>query len=445
MKKKKVFKVLGIIAIVIVGYYLAVFIGNRICNRNLCRYIESFEKVSYEDNRPVPKMEDGHYTFTTDEEFTVMHLTDIHIGGGIYSYKRDKKAIYEVITMLQKEKPDLVILGGDNTYCVSKIGYNGGGCFDNGMVARTVINIFNHEGVYFSTVFGNHDTESIDTCDRQEIGDVYMDPEYEYCIFNQEFTDGDADTVPSISNQFIVLKNTSGEITKLIMLMDSNAYESTSMISSILGKYDVIHDSEVEWAKETITDLSKKQGLPEGEYLKTIAFFHIPIGEFRTALDDLICENKDEEGNIISFEQKTSSADTEYIEGSWGEKLVCFGGLKNTSVLPENQDMLFESLCDDMHSLEAVFCGHDHLNSAVVKYKGVILDYGYSIDNIAYGNDISNSGLQRGATVITINSDGKIDQVHKNAYIDYGCDTDIYVPVYLDHVMKPDEYRTVTK
>ena len=79
------------------------------------------------------------------------------------------------------------------------------------------------------------------------------------------------------------------------------------------------------------------------------------------------------------------------------------------------------------------------------KYKGVLLDYGYSIDNIAYGNGISNSGLQRGTTVITLYSDGTFNQVHKNAYLDYGCETDRFVDVYLDHVLYPDMYRTYNK
>lgn len=445
MKHKKTLKICITVALLAVTYYIGIGVGNRICNNNLRRYIESFEPVEYDEGRLVPELEAGHYTFTADEEFNIMHLTDIHIGGGVFSYKRDKKAIYEIITMLQKEKPDLVILGGDNTYCVPKIGYNGGGCFDNKLVATTLIDIFNHEQVYFSTVFGNHDTESVDFCSRREIGDIYSNPEFEYCIFNQEFSDTDAKTVPSVSNQFIVLKNSAGKITKLILLLDSNAYESVHMASSILGKYDVIHDAQVEWAKDTIMELSEEEGLPKGEYLKTIAFFHIPVGEYRTALDNLIFENKDADGNIISFEQKASSEDTEFIEGSWGEKLVCFGGLKNTSVAPAEQDNFFETLAEDMNSLEAVFCGHDHLNNSVVKYKGVMLAYGYSIDNIAYKNAISNSGLQRGATVITLSPDGTISQAHKNAYIDYGCDTDAFIPVYLDHVMKPDEYRTVTE
>ena len=69
--------------------------------------------------------------------------------------------------------------------------------------------------------------------------------------------------------------------------------------------------------------------------------------------------------------------------------------------------------------------------------------YGYSVDNIAYLKGIESSGTQRGATAITIMPDGSFSQVHKNAYIDYGCDLNKFYPVYLDHVLWPEQYRTV--
>lgn len=442
-KKRKIWLIILLSILAVFLLYIAFMsCANRICNKNLIKYIESFEPVEYSSDRLVPVLEDGHYTFVTDDDFDIMHITDVHIGGGLYSYKRDKKAIYEVITMLRAEKPDLVILGGDNTYCVPKIGFNGGGCYNNEMVAKTVITMFNHEGVYFSTVFGNHDTESFDFASREDIGNVYMDKQYEYCIFNSEYSDTDSKTVPSVSNQFIVVRKSSGEVTKLIMLLDSNAYESTSFISSVLSKYDVIHDAQIEWAKGVISDILKKAGYPEGEEIKTLAFMHIPVGEYRTAHDDLIETLKNDKGTV-SYSQKTPSSDTVFVEGSWGEEKICFGGLKRTDILPSDQDMFFEELCDGDRPVEAIFSGHDHLNNAVVLYRGVMLNYSYSVDNIAYGNEISNSGLQRGASVITLHPDKSFSVSHKNAYRDYGCSVDEFLPVYLDHVMWDEWYRTV--
>ncbi len=443
-KNKKWLITLATIIGLIVVIYLGGGLANYICNINLRNYIDSFEAVEYPADRLVPEIdENGHYSFITDADFKIMQLTDVHIGGGIFSYKRDKKAIYEIITMLHEEKPDLVILGGDNTYALFKIGYNGGGTFNNKMAATTLISLFEHEQVYFSTVLGNHDTEFIDYYNREKIGELYADEKYKYSVFKSEFTDPDAATVPSVSNQFILLKNTSGEITKLILLIDTNAYIDTGLISSARGLYDTIHQSEVDWAKEEIIRMSDKQGLAAGEYLKSLVFLHIPPGEYQTAYDDLIELKQDENGKDI-YISKEETGDTSFIEGGWDEK-VYFGGISNVESSPAEQDNFIETIGLEMGSIEAVFCGHDHVNNAVVNYKGIILSYNYSIDNIAYGNEISEMGSQRGNTTIVISPDGDFSITHNNAYKEYNIDPDKFVHVNTDAIYNPDTYRTYTK
>lgn len=422
---KRLKRLLGIFGVIAALYFIMI-VANIICNVSLRKYINSFDVVEYGEDRLVPVKEDGYYCFKTDCDIDIMHITDIHIGGGFWSYKNDKKSIYELITMLKAQKPDFVILGGDNTYCVPAIGYNGGNTGNNRMTARTLIEVFEHEQVYFTTIFGNHDTESFDYADRDEIGELYMKGDYKYCFFEQNFSDRDAETVPSVSNQFVLIKNTSGDITKVILLLDTNAYVDTLFMSTIMGRYDTIHASQTQWAKETIADLSKKAGLPDGEYLKCLVFMHIPFGEYRSALDDLIEEVTDADGNITFVSKEPEN--TVYIEGSWGEEKVCYGGLNNPGA-PDKQDDFFEVMADELHSMEAAFCGHDHVNNAVVLYKGVMLCYGYSVDNEAYGNDIRYVGSQRGATVVTVSPDGSFSQQHKNAYLDYGCSTDEFVEV----------------
>ena len=443
MFKKKWVKVLAVVLGILIGLYLVMFVVNVFCNIGLRKYIESFEPVAYSADRLTPTYEDGYYTYTSDEELNILHITDIHLGGGFWTYKTDKKTIYELITMLQAEKPDLVISTGDNTYALPFFGWNGGNTFNNKMVAKTFISIFEHEKVYFSTVFGNHDTEAWDYADRATIGALYQNGGYEYSIFESQFSDLDCKTVPSVSNQFILVKNSEGKITKLLLLIDSNAYISTSLISNVLGKYDTIHDAEVEWAASVIKELSKKEGLPEGEYLKCLAFMHIPVGEYRCALDDLITEVKDEDGNATEFVTNTNPKETEFVEGAWGEIKICYGGVNDTTIAPEDQDKFFEVLAEDMGCLDAIFCGHDHTNNAVVNYKGVMLSYGYSLDNTAYGKGIKDSGEQRGATLIQVNADGTFTQQHKNAYTDYGCDLNKFSSVYLDKHLYPEQYRTV--
>jgi len=426
-KKHRFLKFLGGLLVTLVCCFAILFVVNFGFSLSLRHYINSFDPVDYSDvDRVLPAVdqETGYYTFTTDDDLKIMMLTDIHLGGGCWSHTKDKKTIYEVITMLQQEKPDLVILDGDNTFAVPGPVYNGGGTLNNAMAAKDVIEIFEHEGVYFTTVFGNHDTEVFDYTGRQKLAEIYMDEKYDYCIFNQDFTDSDAD-IPSVTNQIIQVKNTKGEITKAILLLDSNAYVDESIRAVLDWDYDIIHEAEVDWAKSSLEEL----GNP-----KTLAFFHIPTSEFRVAYEELAANDwKDTENS-------------RYVSGVWDEKMdetvnsrIWHGGITRTDVELADIDNFFEELGPDgANLLEACFCGHDHVNNGVVTYKGVSLVYGYSLDNLAY-TGINESGCQRGSTVITVKSDGTWSQQHKNVYEDYGAETDKFYDVYLDHLLYGDE------
>lgn len=437
---KKFLKGIGIFVATIALVYLIVFVVNLIVASNLRTYIDTFDPVDYSDNRIVPVKESDHYSITSDGDIKIMHITDIHIGGGFWSYKNDKKSIYEMISMMQVEKPDLVILGGDNTYCVPGPLYNGGFTFNNGNTAKTVLHIFEHEKVYFSTVFGNHDTESMDYYSRSAVGKIYMRPEYEYCIFEQEFEEASCPTIPSVTNQLIKLKNSDGSIRKLLILIDTNAYKSESFMDSVNWNYDIIHDEQIEWAKNEIIRLSEEEGLPKGTYLKSLLIGHIPIGEYRTAHDILIDTKMDADGNILSFERKPDQVDVYLVDGVWGEKDICIGGYKDDKT-PNEKDNLFEVLTTELGSMELMLCGHDHLNNAAVYYKGAVLAYGYSVDNEAYGKTMREYGRQRGATVLTVTSDGSFKRELKNAYLDYGVDTEKFCHVILDADKNADEVR----
>jgi hypothetical protein len=118
-KKKRIVKliitlsVIGLIVVLFGAFSLAGFIGNRV---NL-KKINSIEKVG---SNLTPKMDEetGYWTFTTDNEFKVLQLTDIHIGAGVLSKDNDEMAINAVSTLIRRVKPDLVIVTGDTAYPV---------------------------------------------------------------------------------------------------------------------------------------------------------------------------------------------------------------------------------------------------------------------------------------------------------------------------------------
>ncbi len=56
--------------------------------------------------------------FTADGDFKILQLSDIHIGGGFLSIRKDKLALNAVAAMITAEQPDLVVFTGDLTYPV---------------------------------------------------------------------------------------------------------------------------------------------------------------------------------------------------------------------------------------------------------------------------------------------------------------------------------------
>ena len=67
--------------------------------KDMIEYIDTFKAEP--TNRVEPQKDEyGNWYFTTDEDFKVLHLTDIHITGGFANKKQDKMAINAVAAMV---------------------------------------------------------------------------------------------------------------------------------------------------------------------------------------------------------------------------------------------------------------------------------------------------------------------------------------------------------
>ena len=106
-----------LIAVLVVAIIAAAVAGLNVLSVNkLLDQGESYGKIEFENQLTPQKDENGNWYFITDGDFKVMHLTDIHIGGGFLSKEVDRKALNAVATMVIKEKPDLVVYSGDQIW-----------------------------------------------------------------------------------------------------------------------------------------------------------------------------------------------------------------------------------------------------------------------------------------------------------------------------------------
>lgn len=352
--------------------------------------VESFEQVKIENQLVPVEDENGYWTFTTDEDFKVLQLTDIHIGAGWMCHGKDLKALNAVAAMVTAEKPDLVIITGDIAYPIPpQAGTN-----DNLASAKLFAALMEKLGVYWTVTFGNHDTEAYSDYDRAQIADFYENSGFKYCLFKSG-----PENIDGYGNSVINIKNSKGEITQSLFTFDSHSY----LDHDIFGfgyNYDNIHENQVKWYRECVEKFTAHNRAISGEETsvpKSTAFFHIPLKEYQDAWYEYMDNDFKDTENV------------KLLEGIAGEGgIIVFPG--------DGEDGLFEAMLE-LGSTKAIFCGHDHENNFSLEYKGIQLSYGMSIDYLAYIG-ISGRGAQRGCKVITYSPDGSFTSKNESYYQD---------------------------
>lgn len=330
--------------------------------------IEKLIAKKVENAGLLPK-EEGEYSIFTkksNQDFKILQLTDMHFGCGILSRKSDKLAQNAVITLVERVKPDLIILTGDNIYPLPIFS----GTANNLKQSKYVAKLMEQFEIPWTMVFGNHDTEPFATHTKSQLCDFYS--QQKHCLLKR----GD-ENIYGMGNHIIIINNEDGKVNTCCVMLDSNMYLKDSFFST----FDNIHDDQIQWYKENIIKISNG-----GQLVNSLAFFHMPLEEYRDAWAKLKIGNLDE----VTYHLGTINEINDHIgfsrrkKGNFFEEMVKFGSLKGC------------------------FCGHDHLNNISMTYKGIRLTYGMAIDFLAY-RKIRKKYTNRGATVILIKEDGTFD------------------------------------
>lgn len=318
---------------------------------------------------------DGVYEIQMEHnEFRILQLTDIHFGGSITSITKDFQALEAVYSLIAATRPDLVIVTGDMTYPVGISSMS----FNNSAPVSQFAAFMRNLNIPWAFTFGNHDTEAVASLSQQDLCSLYRS-----LSFKTTGTLLFPYTQPNITgrnNQLIELYNADGSLNQALFLIDSNAY-----LTKKLNDYDYIHDDQVDWYASQVERLNAQ----EGKTVSSMAFFHIPLQQYREAYELY----------------EAGSSEVTYYFGSNDETLL------NKICCSKYPSRLFDRMLE-LGSTKATFCGHDHFNNMSLEYKGIHLTYGMSIDYLATpGTDKSTK--QRGGTLITVRPDASytIEQV----------------------------------
>lgn len=280
------------------------------------------------------KAQEINLQFHSDKSFKIVQFTDTHINA---DDPASDAAFATMAEVLDVEQPDLVVYTGDIVT---------GKPVEKGWELATRPCI--EREIPFAVVFGNHDDE--DGVSRAQLTELITQMPYSLLQSKVEEVSGYGNYVVEIESA-----ESSGNAA-ILYFMDSNAYSTMEGIDG----YGWFQANQVNWFLEQSEDQKQKNG----NVLPALAFFHIPLPEYRQAY-----------GN---------------------EKNPAIGVRLEDECAPAINTGMFAAM---LHAGDVMgtFVGHDHVNDYMAYLHGIALAYGrFTGGKTTYGD------LPSGARVIVL-------------------------------------------
>ncbi len=283
-----------------------------------------------------------------DGTFKILQITDLH-----YRPTPDVHGIALTERLIETERPDLVIVTGD---CLS-----GRHC-ESAQEVRTAIghvaSAMEKHGVFWAITFGNHDQEHFPKTGLDKDAVLAL-----YAAHPHNVNGGYVRGLTGGGNKYLLIWNAAGtKPVYCVWLLDSNEYVSEGKTTY----YDWIHADQIHWYYRTSIELEKEYG---GK-IPGLMFFHIPLREFNEMVN---------QAKIIGMRHEPEAPS------------------------PINSGLFAAVL--ERRDVRGIYCGHDHSNNYVGRWRGVELGFAGSVGHQAYPNvspDDPATGKIRGGRVFRI-------------------------------------------
>ncbi|KAI1489406.1 calcineurin-like phosphoesterase [Biscogniauxia mediterranea] len=216
--------------------------------------------------------------------FKIMQLADLHLSTGVGHCRdavpdeyeggpcmADPRTLDFVSKLLEDEKPDFVVLSGDQV--------NG----DTAPDAQSAIFKYAHllikHKIPYVSIFGNHDDEGA----LPRAGQMALIEQLPYSL-----SAAGPDDIDGVGNYYVevLAPGNSKHSALTIYLLDSHSYSPDERQYS---GYDWIKKNQIEWFKQTANGLKKKHKEYTHIHLD-LAFIHIPLPEYRNPKAQFIGE-----------------------------------------------------------------------------------------------------------------------------------------------------------
>ncbi|MGG1659237.1 metallophosphoesterase [Brevibacillus sp. NRS-1366] len=327
--------------------------------------------------------------FNSDGKFKVVQFNDTQDDERI-----DRRTVELMEKVLDDEKPDFVVLNGDNIT---------GGC-DTPLEMRQAINNvaqpMEQRGIKWAITYGNHDEDSTPNSglDEKDMLEIYMS--YKYNL-NTPGVKG----ITGTGNMNLLIQNSKKKKAAFnLWLLDSGRYAPKKIADQDFKGYptwDWLRFDQVSWYYETSKKLEKQFDYK----VPSLMFIHIPLWEHR----------------FMWYASVDGRTDDHHANAVKKHNIV---GERNEteSVGPINSGMFSAML--ERGDVKGVFCGHDHVNTYVGNYYGILLGYAGNTGFGTYGLEGEERNRLRGARIFNLdeNTDDVLVETHMVFAKDYGID-----------------------
>lgn len=351
-----------------------------------------------------PAKEKEPLKFNEDGSFKIMQIADIQ---DVVLFRPLTRMF--ITDLLDKEKPDLVVLTGDNIA-------PGSGQLISWLIKKNIDNfmkIFESKKVPVAIVYGNHDADR-NCLTKEEQWEIYE--KYD-CFIGVR----DSEELTGYGTYYLPVNASDSDKQKFTLWFFDSQERN---MENDLGGYGCVAKDQIDWYVRTEKALTEANG---GEIIPSFAFQHIIIPEIYDVLYKVGKVNS-ETGEITDLEAPGAYLKDQTIT----EDGIVYGFpeeyadedtfLSETCCPPKYSNGQADALVDNGNVL-GIAVGHDHVNCFVIPYKSLDIVQTPTSSFGSYGD------INRGARVITLNendlSDYETDMIYFREYYDLS-DTKLY-------------------
>jgi hypothetical protein len=279
---------------------------------------------------PAEKIKKPVLSFNDKGKFKIVQFTDIHYQANSY---RSDSALILVKKVITREKPDLVVFTGD--IVISR---------DRRQGWLSLSRVMSDARTPWAVALGNHDGEG--ELNGEQIMDLLESLPY-------NLTENGPEKISGNGNYVLKIRSSgSPKTAALLYFFDSHG----SFPGRKTGTWDYIKSDQINWYRKQSSTLTRHNG---GEPFPSLAFFHIPLTEYREI------------------------------------KNTAVGLHTETITPPEFNSGMFTAMYE-AKDIMGVFAGHNHNNNFIGCYNNICLGFGNTSGRESYGD------IGRGARVIEL-------------------------------------------